>query len=234
MTELPAMIDHHLGNAGGQADRTAEARTALLKAVNGDSLGTMISAALELRRQGRIDRAIALLTRANRQQLDAIEDIQRTVNELSNNPNPTVVFAKYRQFQPFEMGMENADDVLSLIDAAEAKADGSATGLRTRLHELEHDKQAETERLEFFERRFADGSEAETIEQARTAIQAMDEAIAALKASLLSAVMSAVTDFLAATKQPAASTRHDLSRWLYVLVTSPTRTRHATDVDVDA
>ncbi len=232
MTELAAIIDRQLGN--DQTDQVTEARAALLKTVNADSLGAMIGAALEHRRQGRLDRAIGLITQANRQQLDAIEDVQQMVNDLSGKPNPPVVFAKYRQIQPFEMGIEHGDDVLSLLAGAEAMVTGSASDLRARLHQLEDDKRAEAERLEFFERRYADGSEDATIEEARAALQALGEELIALKASLLSPVLSKVAEFLPATKQTVAGTRHHLSRSLYLLIASPTRTRHARDVDVDA
>ena len=41
--------------------------------------------------------------------LDAIEGLQCAFNTIRGAPDRPVVLAKFRQFQPFEMGIENGE-----------------------------------------------------------------------------------------------------------------------------
>lgn len=236
MSDFLEFIQARIRNGAEISIDDGNCEASLLAVVEGDSLDTKISEALSLRQQGQLNRAIVLITEANRKQLDAIEGIQRIMDSLLNRPHSEVVFAKYRQFPPFKMGIEGADDVLKLLASLDVDLAIDHGSTSKKLHTLEGEKKAETERLAFFEQRFADGSEAETINAAHAAIQMMTADIAAVKRELVQAVVTTVHAYLPAMGIPEAnfSARCELSKWLYVLATSPTKTRHAEDVSVEA
>lgn len=212
----------------------AEAETSLVAVAGGATLAASINAALDCRKKGQFNEAIVLITRANRLQLDAIENIQTLADSLLGRSGAKVVFAKYRQVYPFEMGMENADEVLSLFDAVHASLGHSADDFCEAMHLKESERTLEVERLAFFESRFTDGSEDEAIKSAQADIKNLTSEIDKMKAILLDRVMLAVGAFLTEHKVENASygQRCELSKWLFVLAASPTRTRHADDVEV--
>ena len=220
--------------AGGdvQWDTATPLERDLLATVRSETLNTLVQSALDLRNQGRIDQSIPLLTKANRQQLDAIEAIQGAFDALRGQGGMAVVFAKYRQFHPFEMGIENGGDVLALLEDFAHRGAAESDERRARLHELETQRRDECERLEFFERRFGDGSEDDAIAEMRAAIEVMDQELHSVKYRILEDVLYSVDALLREIADQAERDRLilSLSKWLYVLVTSPTATRLADDV----
>ncbi|MCP4318352.1 MAG: hypothetical protein GY789_20630 [Hyphomicrobiales bacterium] len=207
----------------------------LVTDVEGDTLNTMVLSALNFRRLGRIDQSIQLITRANKMQLDAIEALQGIMDTLHGRPKQQVVFSKYRQFSPFEMGIEEADDVLRLIASMEDGCAGDAKAQRERLHELEAHRNAELERLNFFEQRFGDGSEDDTIEESRTKLEDLSIHLLGAKHKVLNVALSTTQSFLVLIGEQAniSPAHYEVPRCLYILATSPTRTRHADDVQTE-
>ena len=206
----------------------------LVSTVCDDSLRVTIAAAISNRKQGRIDLSIKQLTRANRVQLDAIEGIQKTVDALLDRPESEIVFAKYRQHYPFAMGIEGGDSVLELIALFDTRLGRGGQVLCQKLHDLEEDKHAEAERLAFFEQRFADGSEDDTIQQARKAVQSISNDLLEVKLRLLDAAIQVAEDFLSSVSAQRldVEVKYNLAKWLYVLVTSPTKTCRAGEISV--
>jgi len=220
---------------GSNAD-LAPLKAALVATVDGASLAAIVQLALDRRKQGRIDQSIRLMTQANRTQLDAIEDIQRVIDTMTGRQTGQVVFAKYRQFQPFEMGIENGEGVLALLDDFAGMEAIDPDRIRADLHEMEARETAEGERLAFFERRFDDGSEDDEIAEIRRGLQAVGRDIVLLKHKILEAVFTVVAVITSKNTNPSERNKQTLalSKSLYVLVTSPTATRHADDVRIEA
>jgi hypothetical protein len=50
-----------------------------------------------------------------RDHVTALRKIQKLFDELSGNKPKQVVFQKFRQFEPLEVGMQNAPDVFRIL-----------------------------------------------------------------------------------------------------------------------
>lgn len=237
MNETVEIINGHFPNHDDVSGLSAtNAKEALVKVVQDDGLGALTRSALQFRKEGRIDRSIQLITKANRFQLDAIEAIQQTFDELAARPTSKVVFAKYRQLYPFEMGIENGGDVLQLLCEFKAEFGADHSEQIERLHQLESEKASEEERLDFFESRYSDGSEKSNIDAARAAVQLLTKNIDEIKLRTLSVVLAAVDRVVASPGRTDIDlvAKCELSKWLFVLATSPTQTRHAKYVKTEA
>lgn len=234
MSLITEHIRAHLSGGAEPQNDLSDAERRLSKTIEEDGLSIVITSALTLRRQGRIDQSIPLITQANRVQLDAIEGIQASVDTLLNKDPRPIVFAKYRQYLPFEMGIENGDDVVDLVARIDANLASETTGVVERLHSLEKSRCLEAERLTFFETRFENGGEDETIKEAREALHSISNALEKTKVKILDAVMSVVVQFISSidVRGDMRRVKYDLSKWLYVLITSPTKTCCAKHVQV--
>ena len=230
------LLRQHLSKRAPLGDRTSKLAAGVVSVVEGDSLNVAVQKARDLRQQGRIDLSIGMLTKANRTQLDAIEGIQRAIDQVLGRPARKVILAKYRQFHPYEMGIENGDDVLALLDEFAVQHAGDFEADRARLHQLEMSRQSENERLAFFESRYEDGSEDLAIAEMRQAIESIDEDLLSLKHRILDAVLSTTTRFLSKHAGSADGSEHALTvaKWVFVLATSPILTRHADAVRTEA
>lgn len=200
-----------------------------------DSLGTLIASALASRKQGRMNDAISQITRANRAQLDAIEGIMRTLDGVFERPKSEVVFAKYRQTFPFEMGIENADDVIDLVQAYHRHMPSDNFSKTEILHELEAARLEETEALEFFRNRFRDGGADVEIEEAQDKLKSINNELEKTKTAILSRVISVVSALFNKHRsgRMASSAEYEISGWLYQIATSKTLTKAAKNVEVD-
>lgn len=200
-----------------------------------DSLGALIASALASRKQGRMNDAISQITRANRAQLDAIEGIMRTLDGVYERPKNEVVFAKYRQTFPFEMGIENADDVIDLVHAYHQDLSPDDFSKTEILHELEAARSEEAEALEFFGNRFRDGGAEAEIEEAQDKLKSINNELEKTKTAILGGVISVVSTLLNKHRsgRMASSAEYEISGWLYQIVTSKTLTKAAKNVEVD-
>lgn len=207
----------------------------LVAVVARDSLGALIASALASRKQGRIDDAISQITRANRAQLNAINGIMRTLDGVFERPRNEVIFAKYRQTFPFEMGIENADDVIDLVQAFHRYVPSDDFSITERLHSLEAAQSEETEALEFFGSRFLDGSAETEIVEAQDKLKSIKHELEKTKTAILCVVISVVATSLNrhGSGRMASSAEYEISGWLYQIVTSKTLTKAAKNVDVD-
>lgn len=200
-----------------------------------DSLGALIASALASRKQGRMSDAISQITRANRAQLDAIEGIMRTLDGMFERPRNDVIFARYRQAFPFEMGIENADDVVDLVQAFHRDMSSDDFSKTERLHNLEVARAEEIEALEFFENRFRDGGAEAEIEEAQDKLQSINNELENTKTAILGVVISVVSTLLNkhGIRRKVSSAEYEISGWLYQIVTSKTLTKSAKNVEVD-
>ena len=120
------------------------------------SLDLRVRDAFTLREQGHFSVAMRTIAEVSRDQVLAIRRIQNLFSRLANVPNQHVVFSKFRQQLPLEIGVENAGDTLTLIMQLDLLSDGLLPRLRDEFHSLEADLKVEEERLGFFQARFPD------------------------------------------------------------------------------
>ncbi len=223
--------------SGGDPPRAelAQAETALVAIIARDSLGNLIASALASQKQGRLNDAISQITRANRTQFDAIESIMHTLARVFERPRNEVIFAKYRQTFPFEMGVENAADVIDLVQSFNRGMLPDESSKTERLHNLEAARSAEAEAFEFFENRFRSGGAEAEIEESRGKLQSINKELEETKTAILCAVISVVSTRVNKhrSQRTASSVDYEISGWLYQVVTSKTLTKAAKNVEVD-
>lgn len=235
---MPSLIETI--RRGLTADRPPPAKfiqceSKLAAIVERDSLGALIASALASRQHGQMSDAILKITKSNRAQLDAIEGIMRALDDAFERRGNEVVFSKFRQIFPFEMGVENADDVIEMVRAFHQETDPDDVSQIVRLHELETKKLETTEALDFYRSRFqAGGAEAE-IEDAESELKSVSKALENTKTAILNRVISIVSLLMGkrTTARPVSPRDYQISGWLYQIVTSTTLTKAATDVRVD-
>ncbi len=86
-----------------------------LKLINNETLGRKVSISLTQRDQGHFDKAMLNISEANRDQVLAIREIQAILDKLEDRKQTEVIFDKYRQIFPFQIGLINGEDVLNLL-----------------------------------------------------------------------------------------------------------------------
>lgn len=232
MTRIVETIREALSETAPPAGALKQAEERLIAVVEKDSLGALIASALAAKNQGRINEAISKVTKANRQQLTAVENITKTLDEAFDRPANEVIFAKYRQIAPFEMGVAGADDVLELVERFQKAlllADNSPV---ERLHELENERTDELKALAFFRERFSEGGAEADIEEAERRLNRVADDLERTRNAILSTVISTVCAFMAEHHIATISlpARYDVAGWLYQIATSKTLTKSADEV----
>jgi hypothetical protein len=234
MSSLIETVRKEISGGDPPLAELAQSESELIAVVTRDSLGALIASALASRKQGRMSDAISQITRANRAQLDAIESIMRTLDRVFERPRNEVIFAKYRQTYPFEMGIENADDVIVLVQAFHRDIPPNGFSKTERLHNLEAARAEEAEALEFFGNRFRDGGAEAEIEEVQGKLLSIVTELEEIKSAILGAVISVVFALLNKLRigRMAPSAEYEISGWLYQIVTSKTLTKAAKNVEV--
>jgi len=80
------------------------------------SLSFAFFEAKESRQKGDFNKAMLMVSEVVRDHVTALRNIQNLFDELSGNEPRQVVFQKFRQFEPLEVGMENAPEVLRILN----------------------------------------------------------------------------------------------------------------------
>ena len=124
-----------------------------LKVINNETLGRKVSIALNQRQQGNFDKAMLNITEANRDQVLAVREIQSILDELTGRSKSEVVFEKYRQILPFQIGITNGEQVLNLLNEFESVFDGRLSRTIGELHNNEKEVCSQIEEFTFFSKR---------------------------------------------------------------------------------
>ena len=133
------------------------------------------------------------------------------------------------------MGIENADDVIDLVQAYHRDMPPDDVSKTEMLHELEAARSEETEALEFFRNRFRDGGAEAEIEDAQDKLKSINNELEKTKTAILCGVISVVSTLLNTHRsgRMASLAEYEISGWLYQIVTSKTLTKAARNVEVD-
>ena len=86
-----------------------------LDTLNHETLGSKVHDALEQRKQGHFNKAVASMTEANRDQVVAVREIQNIICKVENRPATEVMLENFRQVSPFQIGLTNGGQVLALL-----------------------------------------------------------------------------------------------------------------------
>jgi len=219
----------------GDVELCEGADVAVMAEVGKESLNVRISDALKLKDKGRIDQSIILITEANKRQLDAIIAVQREIDRLLDRTASDAILSKFRQFYPFEFGIDGGDDVLGLLEAIEGPGRTDLEAERVKIHELESRCVDENERLQFFRSRFADGSEDDEIVAMERSLSEWSAEISAAKGSILTTLLTETHRWIKQCSEHhnALHTTLKLAVPLLVLLLSPTATRDSKEVKTD-
>ena len=87
----------------------------LLEVVQAETLGKKVAIATNQRSQGHFDKAMLNISEVNRDQVLSIREIQAIIDQAKGNLKTEVIFEKFRQFYPFQIGLTHGKDVLELL-----------------------------------------------------------------------------------------------------------------------
>ena len=122
--------------------------------LNLPSLNLKVENAKELSSQGDFNKAMLNISESNRDQVISIRKIQKVIDEINKKGSVEVVFKKYRQFFPLEIGIENGNEVLKIINEDFKNLNSKFEKLKLKLHQLEVEDQNEKEKLDIYKRNF--------------------------------------------------------------------------------
>ena len=123
----------------------------LLDVVQAETLGKKVAIAINQRSQGHFDKAMLNISEANRDQVLSIREIQAIIDRAKSKLKTEVVFEKYRQFYPFQIGLKHGEDVLELLSLIKDKCEFDLAELVADLHKDEEMIAPIIEELNFYE-----------------------------------------------------------------------------------
>jgi hypothetical protein len=131
------IIIENILKKNGATELNKEIFQILLDVVQAETLGKKVSIALNQRSQGHFDKAMLNISEANRDQVLSIREIQAIIDQAKGKLKTEVVFEKYRQFYPFQIGLTHGEDVLELLSLIKDECDFDLEELVADLHKNE-------------------------------------------------------------------------------------------------
>jgi len=87
-----------------------------VKSLKKNSLGFALYEAKEFRNKGNFNKAMLVVSELIRDHITCLQYIQRLFDEIRGNAERKIVFQKFSQWEPLEVGLSNAPDVFRIID----------------------------------------------------------------------------------------------------------------------
>ena len=220
-----------------QTDKTADSANDLklfLAKVEAPTLAAKVRSALIFRQQGHFDKAMLAMSEANRDQVLALRKIHSTVSGVTGMHYPMVVFEKFRQQPPFEIGVADGDAVFGILDRLGAQGSPALDEARAKLHDIESQIDEESSFVTFLERQSARDRSTTEHETAKAKVQDLQRTLAAMRVDILNQIFEVTKDVLDGA---AGSNRWDrlflgLAGNIYVVVMSSIATKPAQRVDI--
>ena len=201
----------------------------LIEVVQAETLGKKVAIALNQKSQGHFDKAMLNISEANRDQVLSIREIQSIVDEVNDNIKTEVVFEKYRQFYPFQIGLTNGGDVLDLLGLIKHQCDFDLTEFVADLHNNEEMIDPIIDELKFFETKMKGRiSEGEIIELKKKIVK-IEQRIFKRKASIIDSISGVIQGEF---PQVADTQKLYLIKNIYLVLSSSIQTLDAKFVKV--
>lgn len=153
------------------------------------TLNLKVENAIKYRKQGDINKAMLNISEANRDQVLAIRKIQRIIDEINDRDAEEVVFSKYHQFFPLEIGIENGNDLLRIIKEEFERLNSKLKDEKEKSHKLELEEQSEEERLEFYQRNFPQRISEEEVKEVESNLERIKEQISIIKLKIMQEIL---------------------------------------------
>lgn len=173
------------------------------------------------------------ISEVNRDQITSIRSIQSILAKITGEPYSEAVFEKFRQFEPFELGVSKADPVLILLSKLDHNTNPDFRNLRSRLRETELQHEDQTQYLSFLKRKYGEETHGAEIEETTINIGLSDDALLKLRLSIIERVISVIDEIVKNLPSGLDKDRTllKLCRNIYLIITSPVLTRNAMDVE---
>jgi len=124
-----------------------------LNSLNNATLGRKVAIAINLKKQGHFNKSILNITEVNRDQILAIREIQRILDKLESQKKTEVIFERFRQILPLQIGLRNGEEVLNLLNQIKEVYSGKHIEIICELHNNEKRLDELNEELSFFQER---------------------------------------------------------------------------------
>ena len=233
----PRALDSAFMDPAAQSVDYNHEMTRFTKSIQQRSLAFAFFEAKESRRKGDFNRAMLGVSEVVRDHVTALRNIQNLFDELSGSKPKQVVFQKFRQFEPLEVGMENAPDVFRILNEFVYPWKTENSELITQFLAMEKQVDFEQKRLAVLERFSSAAEDLSDSEKQRKQLGDCIKQHETLQFRLGTALTDMADDIL---KNMAAHQEHIekikyqllLMRPLVVIVLSDIRTKPANDVEV--
>jgi hypothetical protein len=202
----------------------------LIEVVREDTIGYKVATALNQRKQGRFDKAMLIISQANRDQVLSIRAIQSIIDKIKGTSKTEVIFEKFRQFYPFQIGLKNGKDVLELLNLIRHKYCFNLEKLIADLHQKEEIFDSLQKELNFYETRMKGRtSESENNELMKN-VENTTERIFEIKTSIVDCICEVVQ---ANHSQISITDRIALVKNIYLILSSSIQTLDAKFVEAE-
>lgn len=209
-----------------------------VKSLEKHSLGFALYEAKEFRKKGDFNKAMLVVRVMIRDHMTSLQHIQRIFDEIRGNDERKVVFQKFRQWEPLEIGLSNAPDVLRIIDEFLVPWKRENPNLVENYLELEKRLDYEIEKTDAFERFTSTDDSLPQLEEQRKILSELSEKIEMFRYELSGAIICLSEKIL---KKMASILKNGdkvkylrkLSNHLSTLILSPIVSKPAEYVDAE-
>ena len=200
-----------------------------IRSINNETTGRKVSIAINQREQGHFDKAMLNISEVNRDQVLAIREIQTILDKIEGRRKTEVIFEKYRQIFPFQIGLTNGEEVLNLLTQIKSLFNSELSKILIELHENEEEVSLLTEESTFFEERMKGRISEKEIDEMRENISVLAEKIFVTKRKILNNLINFVAE-----KNISISfdDRLRLIKSFYLIITSSIETLDAKLIEV--
>jgi hypothetical protein len=202
----------------------------LLDVVQAETFGKKVAIAINQRSQGHFDKAMLNISEANRVQVLSIREIQAIIDRAKAKLKTEVVFEKYRQFYPFQIGLTHGEDVLELLSLIKDECDFDLEELVADLHKNEEMVAPIIEELNFYETKMKGRISEDEISELKKKVKKITKKIFEKKTSIIDNTSGIVQG-----EYPQIADAHKLIlvKNMYLVLSSSIQTLDAKSVEVE-
>jgi len=200
-----------------------------LKSINNETIGRKISRSLNQRKQGHFDKAMLNISEANRDQVLAIRAIQSILDKLESREKTEVIFEKYRQILPFQIGLTNGEEVLNFLTQIKLFFGDELPKITSNLYDNEEKVSLLIEELTFFEERGKGKITQKEIDIMRDNILTLIDEIQLTKKLIVTTIFNSISE------KNSLTSSNDMFRLIknaYLITTSSMETLDAKLIEV--
>jgi len=165
-----------------------------LKLINNETLGVKVSRSLNQRKQGHFDQAMLNISEVNRDQVLAIRQIQGILDKLESRGKTEIIFEKYRQIFPFQIGLTNGEEILDLLTQIELLFVGKFQAIANDLYDNEEEVGLFYEELNFLEERMKGKIPQKELDIMRNNILIMVDKIQSTKKIIINNIVNYISE----------------------------------------